>query len=232
LLRGERNERPAEGLRDIEAAVGQLNRLTAFQLTTGRALALGLALSRKSLAEGRAGRRSAAVESLRQALGNFEKAQSLAGPERPLAAFEAGMNWIAVELRLAFVQERLPKIEGGRFDELSRILESQQAGPDWDPQIRRIELLLFRALAHGSLQGSSATLFPRLGKASATPSGSRPTERLLDTARFVLDPYREMATGAEAQIASQLLERLDALVKGNREAEGLPMALSAAVDQA
>ena len=161
-----------------------------------------------------AGRQSAAIDSLEQALASFEQAQSLAGTERPAVAVEAGMGAIAVELRLGFTQKKPPKLETGRLIELSRTLESRPGGPDWDLQALRIELKLFRALARGSLESDSADLLLQLDEVA---TASWPAARIVSTGRFVLAPYRDMVGGAEAEVAGLLLGKLDTFVEADRD---------------
>ncbi|MGH8606890.1 MAG: tetratricopeptide repeat-containing protein [Gammaproteobacteria bacterium] len=103
VRRGERNKDPAAARADIEAGIGQLERLAAVQSTIERESLLGSAYKRLTMVEWRAGRKRAADAALNSAVKHYGNAEGMARKAGADNLFYPAKNGISCELRASFL---------------------------------------------------------------------------------------------------------------------------------
>lgn len=201
-------------LHDMAEAIDQLHRLVAIQRSAARENLLGRAFMSQARLEASARHSAASIKSLRQSIDHFAASESLAEATRPALFFDSGKNRLVAELRLAWVQDQRPKLDGARIDGLHHALARVPVDAEFSPLAAQLELRWLEALADGALASMGVEIESSLkGIAVKSEPSDRTLARLLAAARFTLEPYQNVASAVEANAARQLIALLEALPK-------------------
>ncbi|MEO8079481.1 MAG: CHAT domain-containing protein [Caldimonas sp.] len=225
--RGERQDDPVAGRRDIDEAIERLEKLLAIQPTAEREALLGSAYKRLVMLEGRAaqGRSSTAAErgrrrraagarldALRAMARHYGEAERLARAAGAANLFYPAKNGISAELRLAFLERRPAELALDRAEAVRESLERAATDrPDFWSVVGQIELRLLVSLASRQLAGSAPTLIGEFRELKARVPAPHMWDSVHSEARFTLEPYEGVASAAEKRAARALLEALEAM---------------------
>ncbi|MEO8118970.1 MAG: CHAT domain-containing protein, partial [Rhodoferax sp.] len=196
----------------IEEGIAQLSRLVALQATLERESLLGSAWKRLVMLEARTGHDAASLKALEKMAAHYARAEALARQMHADKLFYPAKNGISAELRLAFLQQRAPRLAE---DRLSAVRESlNQAAtekPDFWSVVGQTELGLLEALAQGRLAGSGPGLMDAFRELKLRVPATSSWDSAYTDARFTLEPYQTVASATEVRAAVELLKGLKAL---------------------
>jgi tetratricopeptide (TPR) repeat protein len=224
--RGEANLDLAQGRRDVEEAIDQLQRLVDLHPTAERESLLGSAYKRLVMIEGRVAsggvgrgksRRRAATRNvpderlaaLKAMALHYGNAERLARQSGAFDLFYPAKNGISAELRLGFLERRPAEIAIDRIEAVRESLDrAATERPDFWSAVGQIELRVLTALGAQQL----APVAPPLIDALRDLKGRVPAPGMWDSvyseARFTLEPYQALADAAEKKAAATLLAAL------------------------
>jgi hypothetical protein len=196
----------------IEEGIAQLSRLVALQATMERESLLGSAWKRLVLLEARSGKDAASLKALEKMAAHYAHAETLAREMQADNLFYPAKNGIGAELRLAFLQQRAPRLAE---DRLSAVRESLNLAatekPDFWSVVGQTELGLLEALAQGRLAGSGPGLMQTFRELKLRVPATSSWDSVYTDARFTLEPYQTVASATEVRAAVELLKGLKAL---------------------
>ena len=215
--RGEASTDAASGRRDIDEAIRRLSKLVEMQPTAEREALLGSAYKRRVMAEGRAGRKSAAgrLAALRAMALHYGNAERLARQADAHDLFYSARNSMSAEMCLAFLERRPAELAADRMravqDSLDRAAREQ---PDFWSVVGQIELRVLAAIAARQLAGQGPALLAEFTDLKSRIAARSMWDSVHTEARFTLEPYQKRASAAERRAAQALLGALEAMATG------------------
>jgi hypothetical protein len=196
----------------IEEGIAQLSRLVALQATLERESLLGSAWKRLVLLEARAGHDNASLKALEKMAAHYAHAETLARQVHADNLFDPAKNGIGAELRLAFLQQRAPRLAEDRLDAVRESLDrAATEKPDFWSVVGQTELGLLEALAQGRLAGAGPGLMDAFRALKLRVPALSNWETVYTETRFTLEPYQAVASATESRAAVELLKGLKAL---------------------
>jgi CHAT domain-containing protein len=196
----------------------KLGQLTTFQATAERESLRGSAMKRLAMLEAGAGRRGAERRAIAAMASHYGKALALARKRGSPELYYPAVNVIASTLALHGATTRLKGLKPALFEEARASVKAKNAAdPDFWSLIAVPELLVYEAVARGSLAKRSNGIhkaFHDVGRRSRDRTKWR---SVLDTMRFVLDPYVARASGRNQRAARELLEMIEGIPKPQPE---------------
>ena len=198
----------------IRAGIAQLERLAALQPTLERANLLGSAWKRLTMVEWQAGRKTEATEALDAMVEHYAAAEAMARKAGDDTLFYPAKNGISAELRRAFLNKHLPKLDAERFEVVgASVQKAATERPDFWSVVGQTELEVLAALARAALAPAEPGLSAALRRLKARVPAVWMWDSVYNEAQFTLQPYIEMvgAQPAEKLAAQSLLDTLKEL---------------------
>jgi tetratricopeptide (TPR) repeat protein len=213
VRRAEKLADPDAAREGIEAGIGQLKRLVAVQPTIERENLLASAWKRLTMVEWRSpGRHKEAKAALEAAVQHYSAAEAMARKNGTENLFYPAKNCISAELRDAFIEKRVPKLDEARLKVVSDSLQKAVADkPDFWSVVGQSELLILAALAKGQLASAEPGVTTSLRELKTRVPAAWMWDSIYSEAQFTLLPYLEIASAAEKRAAQSLLDTLKAL---------------------
>ena len=202
---------PVVARADLNTAIAQLQRLTALQPTIERESLLGSAYKRLTMIETSAGRDAEAQAALEAMVKHCAAAEDIARKAGADNLFYPAKSAIGAELRVAFLENRLPQLADDRMKSVSDSLHKAVTDkPDFWSIVGQTELLILAAAAKGQLASVEPALTGSLRELKARVPAAGMWDSVYNEAQFMLEPYvAMMKTNLDEQSAAQRL--LDAL---------------------
>ena len=194
---------------DINAGIEQLKRVVAVQPTIEREDLLGSAYKRLTMVEWRAGRKVAARVALDAVVKHYRAAEAMARKIGADNLYYPAKNGISAELRAAFLNKRLPRLDEARVKAASDSLRRAATDhPDFWSVVGQTELLILAALAKGQVAKAEPGVTASLLDLKARVPAAWMWDSVYNEAQFALEPYIAMAGAAERRAAQKLLDTL------------------------
>jgi tetratricopeptide (TPR) repeat protein len=215
--RGARMKDAAEGRREIQAAIAQLERLLAIDATIERASLLGSAYKRLAIREGGGkGRNQAWQKAIAAMAKSYGQAEVRARETNADNLFYPTVNRMIAELML---NAGRAGYQGFDAADLAAARQSLQKKANTDPDFWSVvgltELRIYDALANGSLAASVEGIVRDLTNVKARANAPTLWESPRDQAVFALSPLTTGRTlsKAERDAALRLLDLLEEFAK-------------------
>jgi CHAT domain-containing protein len=208
----------------IKAEIDRFEQLSAFEETVERANMLGSAMKRLSELEKIEGRAKAAKSAVEEMAGHYRRAFDLARERKADDLFYPAINLVAAELVLTgrSGKRRGRELAASLFEDARRSVEAKnQHSPNFWTLIAEPELRLYEALVRGTIVKQAPAIVRAFRDVHRRSQSSAEWASVVDTLRFVLDPYLERATQKTGQAARKVLAEMMNLAKSETtEARG------------
>ena len=191
----------------------QLAQLTTFQATAERESLRGSAMKRLALLEAWAGRRGAEQAAIAAMADHYGRALDLARERRSPELYYSAINLIASTLAQHGGTAKLKGLKPALFEETRASFKAKNdSDPDFWSLIAVPELLLYEALARGTLARQSGAIQKEFRDVRRRSQDAAKWRSVLDTMHFVLDPYLSRVSGRNKRAARELLETIEGLL--------------------
>jgi hypothetical protein len=214
-----KGKRPAiaAARRTIDAEIEQLTQLSDFEQTTERASLLGSAMKRLWELEKAAGRRAAAQRAVQQMARYYERAVALARERDADNLFYPANNLIAAKLFLEPGGAKLTKALAPLVKEARQSVDTKnERSPDFWSLVAEPELGLYEALLRGTIVKDAPVVIRQFKDVHRRSQGSAQWGSVIDTLRFVVDPYGKRASKPARAAAQRVLDAIEGLAEPPR----------------
>ena len=202
----------------IAAEMKKLGQLTTFQATAERESLRGSAMKRLAMLEASTGRHGAARRAIAAMANHYGKALALARKRGSPELYYPAVNVMASTLALHGGAAKLKNLKPALFEEARASVKAKNAtDPDFWSLIAVPELLVYEAVARGTLAKRSSAIHKAFHDVRRRSQDGTKWRSVLDTMHFVLDPYASRVAGKNKQAARELLEMIEGIPKEQSE---------------
>ena len=193
----------------IKDEMKQLEQLTGFQATAERESLRGSAMKRLAILESDAGRHDAERRAIKAMSEYYGKALSIARTQESADVFYPAINLIASSLALHRGTGKVKGLDQALFKEVRDGIKAKNASdPDFWSLVAVPELLLYEAIARGTVGKEAATIVRSLRDVHRRSQGGAQWHSVSDTLSFVLEPYIARASAQGKKAGQSILDAI------------------------